>query len=939
MIAFLPIKCKNITIEIERLSTDKYQLYKSIGGRGLNMSITALWAKKAKEGAYWLPLEIHLRDTAEIAKKLWDEWLPDAVKRTIADSVGGDEQEARKLFIFLAIVHDIGKATPVFQAKRNFWPTDLDFDIYNKLVTCGLNVKESREEYRFYQRTPHALASQLLLEYAKDLGLSDANLNRNAAVILGSHHGKPPDRGYNEVLYAYETNFGIADDAWKRVQSELIQFILELSGYGTLAEVPSPLMPGQVLLSGLIIIADWIASDTAKLPLLSFDWQVEADSIERAQGGWEKLKFSKKWEPYSSSSDAGLYAARFDQIREANKMQKAALNAVNSIVGKPGIMVIEAPMGLGKTEAALVVAEIFSNRTNCSGIFFALPTQATSDGIFPRLLEWMGNLELPEPQTVKLAHGKAQFNKDYAELQPFASETDGNTRFNEENDYIAIVHDWFNGRKKAMLANFVVGTIDQLLLMALKQKHVMLRHLGLAGKVVIIDECHAYDAYMNQYLKRALTWLGAYGVPVIVLSATLPMDTRRAVIEAYLGKDNINGEWAKSQDYPLITYTDDDKIKSCPVELESENRAVIVERLLLEDVAGKLEELLSGGGCAGIIMDTVKRAQDMARIVRGRFNADAVLLIHSRFIIPERMAFEEKLRHYLGKNGTRPDKLIVIGTQVLEQSLDIDFDIMITDIAPMDLLLQRIGRLHRHNRSRPEKLSQPICYVTGIKEDGFEQGIDRVYDLHLLNRTKHLLDNLNGAVSLPKDIARLVNAAYDKNTPQTPEKEAWEKKIQDKEDRADSFRMKRPMKRPDKTLVDWLNTDVDDKKGEASVRDSYDAVEVLVIKKLKDGFSMMNGVKLPEAELDNELAKQLACQSVSLPRELSNMKVIEELRDSTNKHVSNWQSSTWIAGELFLILDENNSTILCGRKVTYTSQDGLCIEKEDAETGNFKINA
>ena len=899
------------------------------------MTISALWAKKSKDTPHWLPLWTHMAETGEVAKLLWDKWLPESTKKLIAHSVGGDEQEGRKLFAFLAAAHDFGKATPVFQAKCYIPKTGLDVDIYDALLSCGLLVRETREAYRESRLTPHAIASQLLLENAKKLGLSDADLCLNAAVVLGAHHGKPMETGYRGLLHAYEPNFGLGIDAWKQAQSELILRLLHFSGYNSLADIPSPLMPGQVLLSALVVIADWIASDENRFPLFSFDYTVQTDAKERARIGWESIQLPGAWDPFYSINDESLYSARFGSRFEPNLIQKAVIQAANESL-HPGIMIIEAPMGSGKTEAALAAAEIVRHRVGSGGLFFALPTQATSDGIFPRMLAWINKLELPETQSVKLAHGKAQFNEDYTDLL-FSNGSDstyltGGNGSDPSENASALAFQWFNGRKKTLLANFVVGTIDQLLLMALKTKHVMLRHLGLAGKVVVVDECHAYDAYMNHYLKQALTWLGAYAVPVVVLSATLPTDKRRELVAAYLGKDSATGDWAQSQAYPLITYTNGEEVRSITPGLENAGHSVLLQRLADDRVVDKLEDLLSEGGCAGVILDTVRRAQSMARKLRERFPADIVLLIHSRFITPERMENEKKIRGLLGKDGARPEKLIVVGTQVLEQSLDIDFDVMVVDVAPMDLLLQRLGREHRHMRVRKEKLRQPLCLVTGIKEDGFERGIDRVYDLHLLNRTRDLLDSLpNDTIKLPGDIARLVNACYDKDAPQTPEKEAWEEKRKVKEKEAGNFCMKKPLRKPDKTIVDWLVTDMEDKNGEATVRDSYDAVEVLVVKKNVQGFSMMNGVNLPPGKPDDNLARQLACQSLSLPRELSNRNTIDELRKSTNEHVLAWQSSPWLSGELFLIFDENNSATLCGHKLIYSSIDGLYVERENTE--------
>lgn len=294
-----------------------------------------------------------------------------------------------------------------------------------------------------------------------------------------------------------------------------------------------------------------------------------------------------------------------------------------------------------------------------------------------------------------------------------------------DDDAGAAVYQWFEGRKKSMLADFVVGTVDQLLQLALKQKHVMLRHVALMNKVVIIDECHAYDAYMNVYLKRALNWLGRYKVPVILLSATLPAAKRDDLVRAYLNRDaatsrrrrrDIQNEEANS-DYPLMTYTDGDNVLQKHVEAGVMPLNVKVNRIYENDVVDLLEDLLSDGGCAAIIVNTVKHAQELAERLKAEFGDD-VSLLHSRFTATDRISKEDILRKQLGKAGTgtkRPHRLIVVGTQVIEQSLDIDFDVMISELCPIDLLLQRMGRLHRHNRNRPDKLKKRNALCSNVR--------------------------------------------------------------------------------------------------------------------------------------------------------------------------------------------------------------------------------
>ncbi|MBS3976174.1 MAG: CRISPR-associated helicase Cas3' [Syntrophomonadaceae bacterium] len=910
----------------------------------------SLWAKKSKNNNLtWLPLVTHMADSAEIARKLWERWLPDGTKHAIEAGVS-ERKTAKQLFVFLLATHDIGKATPVNQAKKSSC-SELDNWITERIQKAGLPMKPISHFAR-PAKTPHALATQILLEHA--------GCDKSIAVILGSHHGKPPDNAtLNDCgIGAYAENYHLGKDgkeAWIAVQQELVDFALKLSGFSSIKELPQPGMVAQVLLSGLVIMADWVASNETIFPYIGLDDLQEPDAKQRAVLAWKLLDLPSPWEAGNMWMRSDLYRERFT----------IAPHAIQSITAKtaaaiqtPGILVLEAPMGMGKTEAALVTAEIFADKAKRRGVFFALPTQATSDGIFSRFSGWVKKLaeklDAGESHSIRLVHGKAQLNEVYLKL------ADGVNVDGDEESGI-MVHEWFNGRKKSMLDDFVVGTIDQLLLAALKQKHVMLRHLGLANKVVIIDECHAYDAYMNQYLNRILSWLGAYQVPVIVLSATLPTKKRMEVIEAYLnvkparkvqadplGRNRRTKEpppeWISCCDYPLISFTDGARVGQTPVPAGNIVRDVRLEFLLDDMLLEKLEFLLSDGGCAGIIVNTVKRAQELAIKLCERFGKEVVRLLHSRYLAPDRAEKEKKLLEDLGKPVTgrqRPEKCIIVGTQVLEQSLDIDFDVLITDICPMDLLLQRIGRLHRHERNRPEKLRAALCLITGSDGDGFESGTEAIYGKYLLMRTKACLPQ---QIALPHDISRLVQDVYNDDLhpfPETPEyqKAASEHKtrIADKEKRARDFRINQPWQ--EGSLCNWLNTEVSDKSGEAAVRDGDESIEVILLQRKKNCKLYFlpwieNGYELMQNEIpDAELAWTLARCSVRLPTMLCAPWMIDNtiatLENLNREQLFEWQKSPWLKGELFLILDENNSANLCGYRLIYDQDLGLICNKED----------
>lgn len=930
----------------------------------LSLMAKNLWAKKTlKDGVLqWLPLEIHMLDSVDVAKKLWHHWIPEGVKKNIINETA-NEANAEKLLIFLSAMHDLGKATPVFQSKKTHpYCLEADEAIKDRLIAAGLPMK-SREDFASGNKTPHALAAQVLLE--------KAGCNRSVAAIIGAHHGKPPtyDVINTAAVEAYAFNYNLEEEdegPWQMVQQELIDFALAHSCFADLQYLPEVGMAAQVLLSGILVMTDWIASNESYFPYISLEKVLAGAELKnRTRDAWLKLNLPVPWAAGNLWMSADLYQKRFsegDRVFEPREFQTVAADTAAEIK-KPGIMVLEAPMGSGKTEAALACSEIFASKSNRAGIYFALPTQATADGIFPRLASWIKKLAEFGGYSIQLAHGKAQFNEEFQALKSLKGST--NVGIDMESDGSLIVHEWFEGQKKTLLADFVVGTIDQLLLAALKQKHVMLRHLGLASKVVIVDECHAYDAYMGQYLYRVLNWLGAYNVPVLILSATLPVQKRQAVIDAYLNKNSsaarqnnpfaakapeppvTEPSWDQCLDYPLITYTDGAEVKQKTIVKNGISREVSLCFLQEAELVKKLENLLTDGGCAGVITNIVKRAQQFAQILRVHFGEDVVRLLHSRFLAQDRVEKEKILLAELGKSGhaqARPRKRIVVGTQVLEQSLDIDFDVLITDLCPMDLLLQRIGRLHRHQRRRPVKLSTARAFLLGCDSDDFEAGAKNIYGEYLLMRTKALLPQQS--ILIPDSIPELVQKTYDVNVALDPEpagyKQAEEKQntlIASKETRAKSFRIGPVWTGKNQNLVNWLDTDVSSQQGEAAVRDTDEAVEVLLVQQKEAGkIIILSGADTNrEVTLftvpDDDTAKMLACQKILLPRILCVPwmidRTINELEEKTHSTFGEWQKSPWLKGELVLALNEQYRADLCGYRLTYSKADGLLYGKEE----------
>ena len=859
--------------------------------------INALWAKKPKddEPGEIVPLQTHLLKTAETANKLWSTWLPKNLQTQIEKS----------LLVFLAYAHDIGKASPVFQAQEGYNTFDTDNKILSSLERAGFPLKKYREP----KNTPHALVSYGIL---KRHGFDDS-----ISVIVGGHHGAPPTREQIKNLRVYEENCGFDEAKWVQAQDMLLEDALgiaELSKDDILKITVS--CPQQVLYSGLVILADWIASSEYE-PVMP-----------------------RMWAPYILKD---IYLHRFG-IKQPRPIQSKLVEAVQ-LTQAPGLFIAEAPMGEGKTEAALAAAEVLASKIGCRGVYFALPSQATSNAMLTRIKNWIERFDAQDGAlSIRLSHGKAELNEEYEGIKTNAYGSDN----------AVTVNGWLIGRKKGMLADFTIGTIDHVLMAGLQQKHLALRHLGLANKVIIIDECHAYDVYMESYLLTALRWLGAYGVPIIILSATLPTERRKALADAYLNKKKIrpgrinpeeDSTWATSLAYPLITYTDGKDVVSSPIEDVAKNRTKVVRIETLEDekLTDVLDAALINGGCAGVIFNTVRKAQEEYKKIVSKFGEDIVELLHAGFIATDRTAREKDLTQRLGKSAeNRPLKRIIVGTQIFEQSLDIDFDVMFTQLCPVDLLLQRIGRLHRHDRAtRPEGIKTPKCYVLGASWGNFDEGSKAVYEEYLLMRTRAVFERWGSNILLPRDIPKLVAQVYNSEVEIIPPEEHLQnykdaREIQEREtasrkNRANRYQIKGSIK--EDNIIGWLDTSYKDSEGEAAVRDGVDSIEVLLIQWRNNELCLLpwvqNGEGLPYHTPREKLAKTIAGCSVRLPWVFSYdvCNTIKSIENEMNKAgiVESWYESHWLKGALILILDDEQNAVINGHCVHYSQQTGLQV--------------
>ena len=912
----------------------------------------------------WLPLRMHLEDTSDMMGLLVNQWLPDSEKRAM--DLPGDEEELVRMAKLLGGLHDIGKATPLFQSMIL---QNID-EVGERLDEMGLPVSRA-SAFVNRKESSHPLAGEtVLLKMGFPAGV---------ASVVGAHHGKPRKiiNSLTGDLIAeqlslvsschmnyYDSKDMNTSGIWRSLRGRIVDEVLRGSGYAEIKDIPEISYKAQVLFTGLLIMADWIASNTEYFPLISSDdCGDEQNDRSRMQRAWNSLALPECWASSCIAMDDAGFQNRFGFM--PNAVQKAMIKAAEQSE-HPGIYILEAPMGVGKTEAALAAASIQAGKYRCGGLYFGLPTQATSNGIFPRIESWARSEAEEETGEegdqvtlgIRLAHGAAEMNDDYRSV------FHGTAQINDDGreDTNLIVHPWFEGRKQALLTDFVIGTVDQFLMTALKQKHVMLRHLGIAGKVVIIDECHAYDAYMNQYLEMALCWMGAYGVPVILLSATLPYERRSRLIRSYQQlnpavPDSEKESWMVSKSYPLLTWTDGRQVKQKRIAMTGGKRMVRILKTEEANLISLLRDKLADGGCAGIIVNTVKRAQTLARTVLKELPDENIIVYHAGFTMEQRAALEKELLRRLGP-GSGPEErnhLVVIGTQVIEQSLDIDFDFLVTDLCPVDLLLQRIGRLHRHARHdafRPVGMKQAVCAVVGAgAEDETEAGSKAVYGEYLLLRTREILPD---RILLPTDISELVQDVYDRSFVLQPEterhaEEDYDRKIKDKQKRANAYRLSPPVnqrrrlkqKTIDGMLDEMISNDVE---AEACVRDGQDSVEAILLQYVPEKHALTplcdpSVLLLSDERLSEEEEKLVFRQKIRLPAVFGRGdlidRVIRELENMTNRWVGTWvRENRLLMGELFMVLDEKGKGILGGYSISYSNRLGFQYEKVGNENEN-----
>jgi CRISPR-associated endonuclease/helicase Cas3 len=950
-----------------------------------------LWGKSAaRNGGRTHLLLGHLLDTAAVAGTMWDRYVSAAFRWRL-DEVSGDR--GRAWFMWVCGIHDCGKACPAFQA--------MDAAEAAPVLAAGLTW--GRLPTGRGKRWRHDVAGVVLLLPRLVAEWGDEEAAGWVWPLVAGHHGTfPPAAALDPPRGAQGRGI-----AWEEAQRAVVDVFTRAVGFEDLADarpVGSLRKAEQLALSGLIMMADWIASDSSHFVGLSdADLISFASSRRRAEAAWERLRLRGGWrdlqlpndplEPLTSRLGVQPRASQRELVERAWSMPA------------PGLLVAEAPMGEGKTKAALAAAEILAARFGLDGVFVAMPTQATSDPMYEQVLRWVGSFDPELESQVALLHGRRRFNAWWRSIWSGNPRPDGDgcgcqgeglpgTVGMADDDFGAIDEDaeydmvsaqsspdgaarpdadgpayWFLDSKRGLLTAFAVGTVDHLLHAATRTRHVMLRFAGLAGKVVVVDEVHAADVYMRQFLLEALRWLGQAGVPVVLLSATLPPAQRQRFVDAYLsgvlGTADVHQPVPEPAGYPCVTvaYGADGRAvaETSREAVRSWRESAPVRLAWLPDtgpagtpVAAAVRKAVADGGVALVVVNQVARAQAIySDLQEGGF--DGVLhLLHARLCAAHRADRTAECLRLMGPQAgeDRPERMVVIATQLAEQSFDVDADVLITDLAPTDLLLQRIGRLHRHSGTRrPTAHFVPQVLVTGVAlgRDGtprFLHASKQIYGEWSLLRAAALVAEAAGPLtdgktgvpiasgwSVPGDVPGLVARAYGdagicpESWDESGAWERWQAKEREREKNAEEFLLCRRREWAFPTLEGLHyagSRAASEEQLDAVVRDGDPSVEVVIVRRASGGYRGIDGTWLGvHGEVDDdEVTDRLMGGTVRLPPGLTDAARAEL------GPLPGWAGRPWLRYRLALVLEEDGTRMLGADRVSYHDVLGLIIEWE-----------
>lgn len=737
------------------------------------------WGKTHDDDYHLLPY--HALDVAAVGYEYLA--INQRLRCFLAHALGVPEETLMQWIGFFLSLHDIGKFAEAFQGQQ----PSLFQRLQGRQGHAGYKIRHDTLGYWAWLEWLAPLTSR---EDWLGLGINARSyrcLTPWVCAVTG-HHGQPPEdnaQSQLQLLSAFPASDRQALIEFARVAHTVFW------DKSAPSVIPSPqaeaLKQASWWLAGLTVLADWLGSNRNyflfrrdPIPLTDY-WRDARATAQRALRESGALP--------SQSRPPQPFSALFPKLAQLQATPLQHLADHLPLVVAPQLFVLEDLTGSGKTEAALCLAHRLLAARSGDGLYFALPTMATANAMYRRVTTIYPHLFLPDASpSLVLAHSARKLVDPFRQSIPTSVEDDYPQDGQEAVPAGVRCAAWLaDNRKKALLAPIGVGTIDQALLAILPARHQCLRLAGLFGKVLLVDEVHANDAYMHRLLCALLEFHAAAGGCAILLSATLPRKMRQELADAFQRGNSGKPVALTKPSYPLLTHITASGGYEYPVATQpSRRRRVAVRRLdAWEVLLTMVVEAAQAGHCVCWVRNTVADAREAYQALVERWSSAKLDLFHARFAMGDRLAMEEQVLQYFGPDSTAQDRQgrILVATQVVEQSLDLDFDVLVSDLAPIDLLIQRAGRLCRHprnregNRTNTEERDTPCLWLYGPAPDDevpanwYRALLPRASFVYSnpaqLWRSARLLEN-RGGFTLPDEARELIENVFGMNALLSP---------------------------------------------------------------------------------------------------------------------------------------------------------------------------
>lgn len=695
-----------------------------------------------------------------------------ALCKKLAQELGVSPQWLQSWFVFCLMLHDLGK---FFRAFQNLAP-NLSAQLVEADPRCVYTTRHDTLGYLLWKQK---LASQVV-----DLlqNVPATRLSPWLEIVCG-HHGQPPEQGSQATRHL--ESFLLDEDAEAAEQFFREASSLWMPDLAPLASIDKARFKRVSWeLAGLAVLADWLGSNQ---DIFSYHSSPQALDIYWRDIALPRAQMATALADLSPRTIASFHDIRqqFPFVRTATPLQQFMESV--ELGNESQLFILEDVTGAGKTEAAMVVVHRLMAAGLAAGVYVGLPTMATANAMYERMQQSYRALYADvERASLVLSHGARDLSESFRKSVVLSEQVGDSDYGANELSASAYCNQWLaDNRKKALLADVGVGTIDQALLAVLPARFQSLRLLGLSNKVLLVDEVHAYDPYMRQLLMSLLEAHAAQRGCAVLLSATLPAGFKRELLMAYArGAGSTLAQPELSSAYPLVTRLAGDVLMETPVATRTTvRRTVSVLRIADESAAlAVIERAVRSGQCICWIRNTVRDARNTWQQLSERewVLKDRLTLFHSRFAMVDRQRIEEQVMAIFGKEsgGSTRAGQVLIATQVVEQSLDLDFDVLITDVAPVDLLIQRAGRLQRHIRTAEgttiaggevEERSPPTLHILAPDP---EQVTDERWLRSLLPGTQAVYPHVgqlwlsmkgvleSGGFTMPDDARSLIEGVY-----------------------------------------------------------------------------------------------------------------------------------------------------------------------------------